>query len=175
MFFMLVFVLTIEIPIYFGENYEVIKIYELITASNIVALFCIIFLVIGIFFYKELKNDLNGDYLVARKIDSIENINSEYFALVVTIISLVAFDFKTIRGIIFLIILLSILYSIFVKTELFYSNPSFALLGFQIYKLKFENEKADKIVISRYILEEGMQIQTRKLSEKVLFTKNHQI
>lgn len=171
MFFMLVFVLTIDVPIYFGSDYELVKAIELITASNTVAVVSLIFLIIGILFYKELSNDLNGDYLVAKKIDSIENINSEYFALLVTIISLVAFDFKTIRGIVFLAILLFILYSIFVKTELFYSNPSFALLGFQIYKLKFENETADKIVITKSKLNAGMEISTRKLSDKVLFTK----
>lgn len=172
MFFMLVFVLTVDIPIYLGNDYEIAEITELITVSNIVAFISIIFLVIGFVFYKELNNDMNGDYLVAKKIESIENINSEYFALLVTIISLVAFDFKSVRGIIFLAILLFLLYSIFVKTELFYSNPSFALLGFQIYKLKFKNDTTEKIVITKNKLQVGMEIQTRKLSEKVLFSKN---
>ena len=172
MFFMLVFVLTIDIPIYLGNDFELLKISELLTASNVVAIVSMIFLIVGIFFYKELTNDLNGDYSLAKKIVSIENINSEYFALLVTIISLVAFDFKTVRGIIFLSILLLILYSIFVKTELFYSNPSFALLGFQIYKLKFEGESIEKIVITKSRLDVGMEIQTRKLSEKVLFNKS---
>ena len=77
MFFMLVFVLTIDIPIYLGNDYELLKISELLTASNVVAIVSMIFLIVGIFFYKELTNDLNGDYSLAKKIVSIENINSE--------------------------------------------------------------------------------------------------
>src|SRR5690606_34923409 len=105
-------------------------------------------------------------------IEKIENVNYEYFALLVTIISLVAFDFTTLRGLILLVVLFLILGAIFIKTELFYSNPSFALLGFHIYKADTNNELLkNKIFITKDKIKSHDKVKYMKISEKVYFTK----
>jgi hypothetical protein len=59
--------------------------------------------------------DLEGDLRQPVTIEKNENVNYEYFALLVTIISLVAFDFTTLRGLILLVVLFLILGAIFIK------------------------------------------------------------
>jgi hypothetical protein len=116
--------------------------------------------------------DLDGDLNIPVKIEKIENVNYEYFALLVTIISLVAFDYTTPRGLILLIVLFVILGAIFIKTELFYSNPSFALLGFRIYRADINNEFLEnKIFITKDKIKNQDKVKYMKISEKVYFTK----
>jgi hypothetical protein len=116
--------------------------------------------------------DLEGDLRLPVTIENIKNVNYEYFALLVTIISLVAFDFTTLRGLILLVVLFLILGAIFIKTELFYSNPSFALLGFHIYKADTNNELLkNKIFITKDKINNLDQVKYMKISEIVYFIK----
>ncbi len=171
-FFVLLIIMTLEIPIYFDSDYTFIGFKELFSIRNSVAFSSLFFLLLGIKFYYEFMNDLKGSLNIPVKIENIENINYEYFALLVTIISLIAFDFTTIRGVVLLVFLLIILCAIFIKTELFYSNPSFALLGFHIYKADTNNEELkNKILIAKDKIKHSDKIKYLKISDKVYFTK----
>ncbi len=172
-FFVLLIVVTINIPICICSDYEWIDFLRLINIGNLVALVSFICLLLGALFYYQFMHELKRDLNLPVRIERVENINYEYFALLITIISLVAFDFTTIRGVILLIILLVILCAIFIKTELFYSNPSFALLGFHIYKADTNNEKLkNKIFITKDKVRVGDKVKYFQISEKVFFTKN---
>jgi hypothetical protein len=171
-FFVLLIIVTIDIPICFGANCEFIGFKELFSIRNSIAFTSIFLLLSGIFFYYEFMKDLEGDLRHPVTIEKIENVNYEYFALLVTIISLVAFDFTTPRGLILLVVLFLILGAIFIKTELFYSNPSFALLGFHIYKADTNNELLkNKIFITKDKIKSQDKVKYMKISEKVYFTK----
>lgn len=171
-FFVLLIIVTLEIQICFGPNCEFIGLRELFSIRNSIAFGSILLLLSGIVFYYEFMKDLEGDLNMPVKIEKIENVNYEYFALLVTIISLVAFDFTTLRGLILLIVLFLILGAIFIKTELFYSNPSFALLGFHIYKADTNNELLkNKIFITKDKIKNQDKVKYMKISENVYFTK----
>lgn len=171
-FFVLLIIVTLEIPVCFGSECEFIGFKALFSICNSVAFTSFLFLLMGVAFYYEFMKDLKGDLNIPVKIESIENVNYEYFALLVTIISLIAFDFTTIRGVILLVALLLILCAIFIKTELFYSNPSFALLGFHIYKADTNNEALkSKIFITKDKIKAGDKVKYLKISDKVYFTK----
>lgn len=171
-FFLLLIIVTLEIPVCFGSGCECIGLKALCSIGNLVAFASFIFLLMGVKFYYEFMIDLKGDLNIPIKIESIENVNYEYFALLVTIISLIAFDFTTIRGVILLVVLLIILCAIFNKTEMFYSNPSFALLGFHIYKASTNNEALkNKILITKDKIKAGDKVKYLKISDNVYFTK----
>lgn len=171
-FFLLMTVLTIDIPICISTNWTFVEPYSLLSTNNIIALICICLLILGMLFYYQFNNGLKGDLNLPVKVVFIENINYEYFALLVTIISLIAFDFSTIRGFVFFILLMIILCAIFIKTELFYSNPSFALLGFHIYKADTNNENLKgAIFISKDKIKKDDKIKYLRISDKVYFTK----
>lgn len=172
-FFVLLIIVTIDVPICFEKNCEFVGFKALLTIGNIVALTSFICLLLGALFYYQFMKDLKGDLNLPVEVNSVENINYEYFALLVTIVSLIAFDFTTVRGVILLIVLLTILCAIFIKTELFYSNPSFALLGFHIYKASTNDPNLNnKIFISKNKIKVGDKIKYLKISDKVYFTKN---
>ena len=171
-FFVLLIIATIDLPICFGANCEFIGFKELFSIRNSISFASILLLLSGIFFYYEFMKGLEGDLRPPVTIEKIENVNYEYFALLVTIISLVAFDFTTPRGLILLIVLFLILGAIFIKTELFYSNPSFALLGFHIYKADTNNEfLKNKVFITKDKIKSLDKVKYMKISEKVYFTK----
>nr|WP_319401752.1 anti-phage protein KwaA [uncultured Carboxylicivirga sp.] len=171
-FFVLLIIVTLKFPVCLGADCQFIGFKALFTVRNIVAFSSFICLLLGLLFYYQFMKDLKGDLDIPVKIEKIENVNYEYFALLVTIISLIAFDFTTIRGVILLITLLVILCAIFIKTELFYSNPSFALLGFHIYKADTNNEALkNKIFITKDKIKLGDKVKYLKISDKVYFTK----
>lgn len=171
-FFVLLIIVTIDFPICFGQDCDFIGIGQLLTIRNSIAFVSAFLLLLGLFFYYEFMKDLEGDLRQPVTIENIENVNYEYFALLVTIISLLAFDFTTIRGLILLIVLFVILCAIFIKTELFYSNPSFALLGFHIYRADTNNEfLKNKIFITKDKVKALDKVKYMKISEKVYFTK----
>lgn len=171
-FFLLLIVVTIDIPICFKSNCEFIGFEKLLTINNIIALGGFVFLLMGVLFYYQFMKKLDGDLGLPVKIENIENINYEYFALLMTIISLISFDFTTIRGLVLLVVLLFIMGAIFIKTELFYSNPSFALLGFHIYKADTNNDKLkNSIFITKNKVSKGDKVKYLRISDKVYFTK----
>ncbi len=171
-FFVLLIIVTIELPICFGSNCEFIGYKELFSIRNSIAFVSILLFFSGILFYHEFMTDLKGDLRQPITIEKIENVNSEYFTLLVTIISLVTVNYTNLRGLIFLVVLLLILGAIFIKTELFYSNPSFALMGFHIYKADTNNELLkNKILITKDKIKNQDKVKYMKISEKVYFTK----
>ncbi len=171
-FFLLLIIMTVDIPVCIKSNCAYIGWDQLLTINNVIALGSFILLLLGILFYYQFLNNLRGDLDLPVEIKKIDNINYEYFALLMTIISLIAFDFYTIRGLILLIALLIILGAIFMKTELFYSNPSFALLGFHIYKADTNNPQLqNSIFITKDKIKIGDKVKYLKISDQVYFTK----
>ena len=171
-FFLLLIIVTIDIPLCFGKDCVFVGFSNMLTINNIISLGSIFFLLLGGLFYHQFLNKLKGYLDLPVTIVKIDNINYEYFALLITIISLIAFDFTTIRGFILFVVLLIILCAIFIKTELFYSNPSFALLGFHIYKADTNNANlTNAIFISKDKINVGDKIKYLRISDKVYFTR----
>jgi hypothetical protein len=89
---------------------------------------------------------------------------------------LITFDFEKERYILVLAALLVIMGVIYIKTDLFYANPSLALLGFNIYKVDInisENTiKEGVIVITRRKLEAGKMFSYIVLDDRVYYSGN---
>lgn len=177
--FVLVIVATLDIPIYFGENPVFVGWGNILTPNNSTAFICMILISLGLLFYYQFNRRLNGspDGLPLQLI-KLDNINYEYVSLFMTLISVIAFDFKTIRGAILFALVILILGAIFIKTEIFYSNPSFALLGYYIYRVSTNHNEIipdNSILISRGKLRVNERVDYLKISDSVFYCQKSKI
>ena len=74
--FLLIIIITVEIPIYFGKEWEFVGFKFLIT-HNIVPIICIIFLSIGSLSYFDFRYKVKGTPELSFEITEIENVNYE--------------------------------------------------------------------------------------------------
>ena len=65
-----------------------------------------------------------------------------------------------------LFILLVIIGCIYIKTNIFHTNPTLALLGYNIYKVSTENRK-NIIIISKITLTKEDKIRVKLLSDNI--------
>ncbi|GFZ93975.1 hypothetical protein GCM10008018_45550 [Paenibacillus marchantiophytorum] len=118
---------------------------------------------------------MGGSQRTAFKITKIQNVNFEHLTFIATyIIPLIAFDLSKTRFVIVLSLILIIIGMIYVKTNIFYANPSLALLGYHIYRVDGmfrTEERKEIIVISRQRLTLGMNVRYKKLDDKIYFVR----
>lgn len=143
--------------------------------KNIVPIVSILFLVAGAIAYSKFKFDLKGSTNIPFEIVRIESVDYEHLTFLATyIIPLICFDLNSIRYLIVLALLLITMGIIYIKTDLFYANPSLALLKFHIYKVdgNFKNGKKNNIVLlSRHKLSEKQKVSYIKLDERIYYVK----
>jgi len=127
------------------------------------------------FAYRRFDFDLNGASDIPFEIKSLQNINFEHLTFLATyVVPLISFDFGSSRQILVLTLLLVVMGMIYIKTDLFYANPSLALLGFHIYRANgnFKNGGRDGItLISRGRLCENQKVSYIKLDERIYYVR----
>lgn len=170
LFFILTAILKINIPIYLGPDWEFVS-FCYILRLNIIPLICLFFILLGLFFYFTFDYKLKGSGSLAFKITSIENVNHEHLTFLATyIIPLVCFNFDNTRYIIVLSVVFIIIGAIYIKTNIYYANPTLALLGFRIYRIQIERTAdQDIIVITKNELTKNDKISIICFDEKVYY------
>ena len=90
-------------------------------------------------------------------------------ATVVTLISVILVPTESLRDFIVFILLMTVIGICFVRTNLYYSNPLFAALGYHIYIVGSSSEKlpVGSIAISRKKLTVGDKVVTYHISDNV--------
>lgn len=176
--FALLFINKVQFPICF-EDCQFIGFYEIIV-QNIIPLVSIVFIIAGFWFYYRFKYIIKGAKSLPEKIEIIENINWEHLTFLVTyVIPLLSFDLdfnlsEDRNGLMFFLVLI-VIGMIYVKTNMFYNNPTLAILGYHIYKSNTTNKK-NIIIISREVLQNEDWIEHKLISDNIYFaiksTKN---
>lgn len=166
--------ITLKFPTCFGAKCEFIG-WSLLLRNNIVPLVCLGLLIYCGVAYCRFKYDANKSVELPLKIIKIEKINYEHLTFLATyIIPLITFDFEKERYVLVLAALLIIMGIIYIKTDLFYANPSLALLGFNIYKLDVSItggvNKTGIILITRRKLKENDMVSYIVLDERVYYS-----
>lgn len=171
--FLMIIIITIDVPLALLKKGN-ISIKELII-RNLVPIISFIFFVLGIFYVYRFNYKLKGSRSSYFKIKSIKNKNYEHLTFLTTyIIPLICFDLNEIRYIIVLILLLIIIGAIYIGTDMFYANPTLALLGYKLYEVNAELRDGFKeqiIIISRDEIDESSNILYRKLDENIYFVR----
>lgn len=89
------------------------------------------------------------------------------------IIPLICFQFDNFRYIIVFVILLFVICFIYIQTDLFYINPTLAILQFRIYKINGEFRSGEKrknmIIISKDIVTLGDRLKYFKLDDRIYY------
>lgn len=124
--------------------------------------------------YAYFKDYLKNAKKLPVEIEECESVNYENLSFLATyVIPLVCFPMKTDREIFVLFAVIVIIGCIFVKTNLYYTNPSLVLMGFNVYSVKCKNGGAFKngIVIVKGKLKANDTIKYMSLSDNVYFVR----
>lgn len=172
--FLLLIIVTMDIPLYFGEDSHFVGFKELLS-RNVIPIISLIFLLLGLFYVFRFQYILKGSNNSYFKIRKIKNKNYEHLTFLTTyIIPLICFNLGEIKYVVVLFFLLIIIGIIYVKTDMFYANPTLALLGYQLYEVDAELRSGVKeqiIVIAREKLNEQSNIVYKKLDENIYFVR----
>lgn len=134
--FLMLIIITIEIPICFDSDCHFTGFYNL-AYKNITTILLAILLIIGVVFYFIFNNKIKNSKEIPFKIEKIESVAYENLSFLATyIIPLVTFDFSNVKYTIVFFMLILIMGCIYVRTNLFYSNPVLLMLGFRVYKVR---------------------------------------
>lgn len=176
--FFLLFANKIEFPICFAENCHYIGTWQLIKTNWIPAI-CIVGMAYGFiafwrFKYKVIESSKQGPW----QIEEIENISFENLGFLATyIIPLLCFDLDFHldegRNAFMLFLVLVAIGAVYIKANLYYTNPSLALMNFRVYRITYKNQGEIKkaIVLSREKLSVTDKIFARHIDENVYFTQ----
>jgi len=124
-------------------------------------------IVLGFIFYFRFRYIIKGNHSLPEKINKVENINWEHLTFLATyILPFLSFNFNEDRnGLIFFLVLIIIGF-IYIKTNMFYTNPTLALLGYHIYKISTLN-RPNIIIISKDLLKENDWIESKLLGDNI--------
>jgi len=143
--------------------------------ENYLTILSFLALLYCVFAYFSFGYRLKGATDIPFEVTELENINYEHLTFLATyVVPLISFDFGSIRQVIVLSLLLVVMGIIYIKTDLFYANPSLALLGFHIYRANgsFKNgERGNIVLISRERIKENQKLSYIKLDEKIYYVK----
>lgn len=167
--FALLLFITIKVPIYFGKNWYFIGTWNLIK-MNVLPIISIICLVYGGYSFWKFTDRIKGIKKLPFEVKSVKNINYEHLTFLTTyIIPLVCINLDSNRYKFVLIILIVVIGAIYVKTNLFYANPTLALLGFHIYKITYmcSEKEIEVIVITKKKLFVGDSVRYIDLGDNI--------
>lgn len=172
--FILIIIVTIDVPICFKNNCHYIGTKNLIF-KNIIPIISFIFFVLGFIFINKFNYKLAGSQQSNLTVIKIENRNYEHLTFLTTyIIPLIAFDLTKIRYAIVMFLLLIAIGTMYVKTNIFYTNPTLALLGYKIYKIDAEFRTGpveEIIIISRENIIQSDILSYRKVNDNIYYVK----
>lgn len=172
--FLFFIILTVELPKepFAVRNYA----YWLALAEvNPIAIISLILLAYCFYAYKKFDFDLRGTTDIPFEIKKSEGINYEHLTFLATyVVPLISFDFGSGRHMIVLGLLLVVMGAIYIKTDLFYANPSLALLGFHIYRADGHFKTGERngiILVCRERIEAGQKVSYIKLDDRIYYVK----
>jgi hypothetical protein len=174
----LLFVFFIVLTLKFPESGFISNDYaawKAVLLDNLIPVFSILLLIYCVVAYKKFEFDLKGATDIPFEITKIESINYEHLTFLATyVVPLISFDFGSGRQMMVLALLLIVMGVIYIKTDLFYANPSLALLGFYIYRADgdFKNGNREGIIlICRERLAERQKVSYIKLDDRIYYVK----
>jgi hypothetical protein len=137
---------------------------------NLISLSSLILLLIGGLCYWHFLYLLQGSSDLPKTIKKIDDQNFEHLTFLTTYI--VPFLRVKLEGrdLVMTILLLFIIGAIFVRTNLFYKNPTLALLGYRLYKVD-TGETSGAIFISKQALQTGDTVYNIFLADNIYFVK----
>ncbi len=172
--FVFFIIITTHIPASFDDFFCLSGIKK-IAKLNVITIISFLLLCYCCWAYLKFDFALKGSTDIPFEIKKIQSVNYEHLTFLATyVVPLISFDFGSKRQMLVLALLLIVMGVIYIKTDLFYANPSLALLGFHIYQADghFKNGDRDGIIlICRGRLEMGQKVSYIKLDDRIYYAK----
>lgn len=173
--FVLILVLTIDVPLSFDPKVKVIG-FQAPLLQKILSIISILVITLCFILTQKTEYEWKGTKNPVYQIKSIKNENYEYLTFLSTyVIPLICIDLTKIRYVIVLFTLLCIIGFIFIKMDLYYGNPTLALLGYKLYRVEIDDVDTPEsiILITRDPLYEGDYIRWIEIDENVWIAKEN--
>jgi hypothetical protein len=176
--FLFVLIAANQVPLCVGRDCELVGVKSLLFVWPPILLFCLIGIIGSVIFYFTFRYTIvEGAGLPAQKILQIESLNYENLTFLATyIIPLVCFDLdfhlSENRNFIMLLLVLILIGWIYVKTNIYYTNPTLAVLNFKIFRIKTK-EKGDFIIITKSALKVGDFIIPNEIGDNIYYASKY--
>lgn len=173
----LIFVNKIDVELCFACKFASWEELSAIAAKNYLPLLCVVVLVVSLAFYAVFARIIRGAKDGPFKVIEIEDKSADHLVFLATyVIPLLSFSLDTPRQVVSLIITLTLIGAIYVRTNLFYANPTLSLLGFKICTVKFEQGSAGvptgtAVLIAREDIDLGASVNTLRLDKNIFFAR----
>lgn len=172
--FLLIIVITIDVPICFQPDCSFIGLKEL-AIRNVVPAVALLLVGLGALYYLRFNYKIAGSTSIPVKVSSVEDINYEHLTFLTTyIIPLICFNLTSARYLIALGLLLVVIGIIYVRTDKFYANPTLAVLGFRLYSAKVTRRTGEEVkvtLITRDQIRDGDKIRFLELDSRVYYAR----
>lgn len=171
--FVLLFLLTVDIPISFSKDAHFIGVMPLLK-RNWFAFISLLLALLGIVLPLWKCESGLVFQIQPYEILSVKNENYEYLTFLTTyIIPLICIDLTKVRYVIVLGVLLVLIGFIFIRMDLYYGNPTLALMGYRLYRAEIKGCEAPDgiILISRDRLNKASSIKWIPIDEYVWIAK----
>lgn len=148
-----------------------------IATQNYLPAICVLVLIISLVFYAVFARIILGAKDGPFKVSKIEDKSADHLVFLATyVIPLLSFNLDTTRQIVSLVITLTLIGAIYVRTNLFYANPTLSLLGFKICTVKFEQTKTGvpsgtAVLIAREDITVGTSVNMLRLDKNIFFAR----
>lgn len=171
--FLLMFILTVNVNCIFDDagNFRGIL---YVLKNNWFPILSLLLFVLSYAFTKLTEYEWKGATNPPYSVKSVKNENYEYLSFLTTcLIPLVCIDLENTRSIIVLFVLLYVIGKIFVRMDLYYGNPTLAVLGYQLCRVTIDGVKAPDgiILISKEPISSGQMVKWIKVDKYVWFAK----
>lgn len=173
----LIFVNKIDIDLCFDCKFATLKQFGAIAVKNLLPLICVFVLVISLGFYVVFARIIEGAKNGPFKVIETEDKTADHLVFLATyVIPLLSFNLDTPRQIVSLVITLSLIGAIYVRTNLFYANPTLSLLGFKICTVKFEQNGPGIplgvcVLIAREDIDLNASVNLLRLDKNIFFAR----
>ena len=170
LWFLFVMSLLVTVSWSLGENYNFHDSWD--KWLRFILMSCLVW---GGIYYARFSYKLKGAYELPTKIIRSKNINSEHLIFLVTfMVPLMVTDFsKPQCGVIYLLLLI-LTGAVYLRGNLFYVNPTLAVLGYQIQIVTinpYGKRMEGLIFMSREKISVGESIKYKKLNDQIFFAK----
>ena len=146
--FAILFLLSINICGCFDSNNHFVG-FTSALQKNWLAAISLLFGVVGLFLSKINEHEWAGVSNPPHVIKAIKNENYEYLTFLTTyIIPLICIDLSQVRYVIVLGVLLVLIGYMFVRMDLYYGNPTLALMGYRLYRVQVDGvDSSDGVIL----------------------------
>lgn len=171
----ILFVKNVEFPVYLGPDPVFVGWKRLLSYGNFIALGSFIMLIVALLAWHQLNHRLKGSPSTLKtRISSVHDRSFDYvntLATVTTLVSIILVPTDTLREFLIFMLLMAAITVCYLKTNLYYSNPIFAALGYRLYTIKVESIAIpdDSIVIVSNQIQLGDYIRCFHISDNVYF------